>query len=322
MGALRLRTQVDEGAPGVHGVAALRDLSPSLSLRQLVDTQCQDQKMIDAMGPVVESLGTFWEKDHHMTIYPWAITGLAALRYGGVSVVKNDGVVEAFDHDLDFLIQMPNSTRKQVDAMVRQWRSHLQEKTGYKSYDSTPPGTEHLRVKRAAKYNNVEASHYFIFIKKPSRTTKKMSEQGMQFWDDFYGKFMKGGPVSKKDFAKSVKGRTKYTTMVDLWVKHDGRPLDEGYKASEKKMLFLGHEFSSPKNPELLHGDILATYKDTHRIHKTKNLCDLREPNGVIEEDVAPSMEESERVHKCSKILSDHGYFSISEHCQSPLSHP
>lgn len=308
--AIRLNTASD---PGAHGNTLNFHVSQSqATMQEILNSKCEDQKMVDVMGPLVKSLSTFFQNDHHMTIYPWALTGLAALRYGGVSFVKNNGNAHTVDHDLDFLIQMPNATRREVDKMVKEWQSRLNQETGYKSYDSTPPGTNRLRN---SKNNNLGASHYFIFVKKPSRTTEKMNEQGDPFWNDFYDKFMKGKGIEKQDFAREVKKRTKYTTMIDLWVKHDGRPLDEGYADSGKKMFFLGQAFPTPKNPEVLHGDILATFKAKHRIHKTKSLCDLAEPTGVIDEDSKPSNEESQRVQECSKILSNHGYFSISEQC-------
>merc|ERR1719428_1343109 len=104
-----------------------------------------------------------------MTIYPWVLTALTSLRYGGVSLTRDDGRADVFDHDLDFLIQMPNATQKQTRKLVEEWQHYLKKTTGLHSFERTPSS---LKFHKRNKHNNIAVSHFFIWVRKPSRTTE------------------------------------------------------------------------------------------------------------------------------------------------------
>jgi len=304
--------------------------------QELVNLKCEDKKMMDDIGPLVGSVANFFKKKQ-ITAYPWALTGLAASRYGGVSVMSSQENQIALDHDLDFLIQMQEATLDDAKTMVLDWQQHLLNSTGLESYDVTHDTVNEFERKNQegwAKINNLGVHHFWIIVKQSSGVGHAMKES--TFPTDFFKKVMPqphkihgfrglSENIQHRNGLRRFKANIDAAfkdewTMVDLWIKLE--PLDyQGYQPSAtKRMLFVGHTFPFPQDPEVIHQDLKATYVDNHKIQATKSLCELREPRGLFEEDVTPSIEMSQLVDTCTKFLDKQGYASLGQYCRAQSS--
>lgn len=286
----------------------------SAVMQKLSDAHCNDIEMVNTMGPVVESLSTFFEKIHHKTIYPWILTGINALRYGGVSLPLNDGQVTAFDHDLDFLIQMPTSSEQEVREMITQWRLHLEQATGLSSFQEQGPDNEEYQ-----RYTPGGAYHYWIRVERPTHVTKMAKKQHRELVTMEYetAHQRKLSPDEQSRLLDQVPYRYKNSTMIDLLIKfNNGVSISEDYAPSSKRMMFLGYDFPMPRNAERLHQDIKATYTEPSNVMEHSNqLCDLEVPAGFLKEDPNPSLDVTRKIQTCSAILDDHGFASTYAHC-------
>jgi len=290
------------------------DESKLTALKQeRVANQCEDIQMADSLEPVVRSLSTFFEKKNDIAIHPWILTGLSALRHGGISLPMN-AKKEVFDHDLDFLVHMPTSTKQDVLDKLAEWRSFLKRTTGIQAYEIDPP----------EEYNSHKDGSYHVtmVVDRPTLITNKAKEQSREVLEKMFVKLRGHSPDPDQKRRLFEAAPWKHNgTMIDFAVTfrgfNDSPPSHKrpDYSLSQKRMFFLGSDFPVPNNLEQLHKDIIRTYGLNEKIRNTNNLCDFEVPMGLWEEDPKHSVELDQKVLKCSKILDKHGFASMHRAC-------
>jgi hypothetical protein len=132
---LVLQLSQDSTALRIHDIQQNNHEFDDQSVKQIVSA-CGSQNSMPRLGPIVASIAKYFEKTE-LTIYPWVITMVAAMRYGS-SVVEISDTSTPLDHDIDFLIVHPRPTPlTETREHVNRWRSFLQEKYGLESSDHT-----------------------------------------------------------------------------------------------------------------------------------------------------------------------------------------
>lgn len=343
MGAQALTTPKEQPVSG-HPSAPLRagliesDVSINAVAQELVDRQCEDSAEMKRLGPVVQSISEFFQKDAKETkgviVYPWALTMLGATRWGGISLFEQN-TTQSIDHDLDFLIQMPGKTHEDAKVLIKAWQDHLLKTTGLESVDISE-GPLSAQQHRKLSEAGTQSDRFAIVVKQKSgvgRTLVKDTTFRKDFFDRVYRQKVKevvpdlANPPTvaraaadkvthdilfkqfETIFEKSEIVQHEYT-MIDFWVKTDH--LGRDYQPSHKtKTLLMGSTFPFPENPEVIHKDIQASYLPGHQMWNTKSLCDLRVPNNLFNEDVKSSPQMSKLVDTCTKALSKKGYASL-----------
>lgn len=332
LGIQALRTQLHGHLDDESGESALA----YSTVLELIHKHCEDIGEIERLGPVVKSISNFFQKkeNKYTTVYPWALTMLAATRWGGISLFEQN-TSHSMDHDLDFLLQMPGKTFKDAQEVVQKWRQDLLATTGLETVDITE-GPLSSTQQRKLSEGGTESYRIAIVVKQKSEVGRNFADNRpfrQEFFDRLYRQkvpeivpnlaFPASGALAIADkvyhdimfkrfetlFGESEIVQHHYT-MVDFWVNLE--LLGKDYQPSRKtKTLFMGSTFPFPENPEVIHKDIKATFAPDHKMQDTNSLCDLRVPSDLFSDDLQASPEMIKLSETCTKALSKQGYASL-----------
>ena len=215
---------------------------------------CLDEEFADDVGPIVSSIAKFWS-NRNITVYPFVLTGLNALRYGGTGVAGPNKEQQTFDHDMDFLVQMPNATYADAQKMVQELQNQLFMETSLASHDITMTefGLPLLHAKlepRLARYRQLDQMNIWVLVKQKSAAGRLFSQSDIieRLWDKF---LTNEESVSRESWINKFRWIFDLGyTMVDFWVKL-GDPLGADYQAAPGvNMSFQGAAFPAPKKHE------------------------------------------------------------------------
>lgn len=103
-------------------------VAPCLALRLQSEkpSLCVDAELDQHIGPLVQDCADFFASKGH-TLYPIAVSGIGALRYGGNTALV-DGERHIIDHDVDFLVVGPSNSsfdKKSFASLHNQLTTHL-----------------------------------------------------------------------------------------------------------------------------------------------------------------------------------------------------
>lgn len=153
------------------------DMSQMSSLsKKAVDISDQCQVAGHDVDSIVKSVSTFFGQKN-IPVYPWAITMVAAMRWGGAGINLKEGEF-ILDHDLDFLVATPSQSLADCEKLVKEWQSYLYTNFGLSSYvDSVAlnnPGLSSNKFFRAS-----DTFHFFMVVRKSTGVGDKFAKDNI-----------------------------------------------------------------------------------------------------------------------------------------------
>lgn len=356
-------------------------VSGAISAISLSEESCGSRTGFqEVLGPVVGVVGDFFES-RNITVYPWVITMIGAMRWGGMSVRLGERE-HIMDHDMDFLVQMPKgSTGEDATNAINGMQATLFHELGVNStwlnqwfgrdghlplFDrvdgkwSNPSGADHMIViaqhprfrrlpdRDAGDINDDLGSAAYDYARRVVEATEReagmpkehyiISEDHMNRENNKWSPRLKKTGLSHKtalrhlaEFKRDMIAVTAKDPGLrkdgdrfefDMWVR-PGENFDLAYAPSDKKVLFLGHTFPFPRNPNMIAMDLKAVLLERRYegvdAASYDSMCNLFLPNGTFPEDIAAGAREGlaaiQRARTCSKELDQRGFASF-EYCR------
>jgi len=298
------------------------------------------------INPIVESLATFFN-GRNIVIYPFALTMVAAMRWGGIGVVVKDKSF-VLDHDLDFFVAMSNVTYPGMQKVLHEWQLFLKNRHKLASFDGGKFTFGNPLLSESGIIRGGEFYHTFITVerKSPVGTKLKEDEAIVRTFDKVHALYAGNSsdhyilPVEqarpennpmlvihsdrswadvKSQLVQEYHASDWYQegyTMVDFWYQPE-RELSEGLLASlTKKTLFMGQTFPFPSSTDAVYQGMKVTFPRDHpAFYQTSGLCDFRESRSLFEEDLPSSPETSMVLSECTSRLSSKSFASF-QYCK------
>ena len=249
-----------------------------------------------AISKTIKDFVNSVEKDlPDTTFYPWMLTMIGALRYGGNAVYDSENLYVT-DSDIDIMISAQGET-KDYTAQIQQEMCDFFLWQGYYAY-LTPASDDSKAFLTIGHLAYSQLGWWRVSNAVANVLSWQFRQEG---WDVF-------ADLIKYDFWRKLL-LTPYwahTTIITFHEDFGGIQADSSKKAS-----WGGQEWPYPVDDNKL----VQYFNSDYPTEKIDAVCDFYKPTSKWKDDtISASSKKMQVVNACQKILQNNGYYSFS-HC-------
>lgn len=258
------------------------------------------------LGHIVREVAEFFEQERHLAVYPWDLSLVSALRFGGAAVECRTGICMAND-DVDFMIAAKGVDQKIILLTLQRLMIRLQRH--YIVLDNSIFETylKQLVEEDPNKQRLVVIGPRLLWGARVSRRLQNMT--GSNFKKKFIEMLV---PMLDRAVILDFKINTKARTVAD----------SPGGLQGASHVLFEGQKFTLPFGVESeLASDVAnSPQRDRQSLNLTSfvvSLCDLRFPRGLWPQDgeISDDPDAAAITGRCGEALQRMGYLSFTGLC-------